>query len=198
MVQVLRTCKLFRTYDFFGEINNRNNCTKRFAHIRTFRPTHSANYKTIKIIKKMKNKIFKTNNDWTGVITRLTIGLILFPHGAQKMLGMFGGYGFTGTMGFFTDTMNLPWIIGFLVIIIEFIGALSLIAGFASRIWSALTIILFLGIIFTSHLHNGFFMNWFGNQKGEGYEYHLLIVGLAIATLINGSGKYSVDERLVK
>lgn len=146
----------------------------------------------------MKNKIFKTNNDWTGVITRLTIGLILFPHGAQKMLGMFGGYGFTGTMGFFTDTMNLSWIIGFLIIIIEFIGALSLIAGFASRIWSALTIILFLGIIFTSHLHNGFFMNWFGNQKGEGYEYHLLIVGLAVATLINGSGKYSVDERLVK
>ena len=198
MVQALRTSNISRTYDFFAEINNRNKFTKRFAHIRTFRPTHSANHKTIKIIKKMKNKIFKTNNDWTGVITRLTIGLILFPHGAQKMLGMFGGYGFTGTMGFFTDTMNLPWIIGFLVIIIEFIGALSLIAGFASRIWSALTIILFLGIIFTSHLHNGFFMNWFGNQKGEGYEYHLLIVGLAIATLINGSGKYSVDERLVK
>ena len=197
MVQALRSCKIFRTYDFFGEINNRNISTKRFAHIRTFGATHCTK-KIIKIIKKMKNKIFKTNNDWTGVITRLTIGLILFPHGAQKMLGMFGGYGFTGTMGFFTHTMNLPWIIGFLVIIIEFIGALSLIAGFASRIWSALTIILFLGIIFTSHLHNGFFMNWFGNQKGEGYEYHLLIVGLAIATLINGSGKYSVDERLVK
>ena len=198
MVQALRSCKLFRTYDFFGPLNNRTKSTKRFAQNRTFRATHCANHKTIKIIKKMKNKIFKTNNDWTGVITRLSIGLILFPHGAQKMLGMFGGYGFTGTMGFFTDTMNLPPIIGFLVIIIEFIGALSLIAGFASRIWSALTIILFLGIIFTSHLHNGFFMNWFGNQKGEGYEYHLLIVGLAIATLINGSGKYSVDERLVK
>ena len=198
MVLALRSCKLFRTYDFFGQLNNRTKSIKRFAQNRTFWTTHCANHKAIKIIKKMKNKIFKTNNDWTGVITRLTIGLILFPHGAQKMLGMFGGYGFTGTMGFFTDTMNLPSIIGFLVIIIEFIGALSLIAGFASRIWSALTIILFLGIIFTSHLHNGFFMNWFGNQKGEGYEYHLLIVGLAIATLINGSGKYSVDERLVK
>lgn len=146
----------------------------------------------------MKNLIFNTNNDLTGLITRLTLGLILFPHGAQKMLGMFGGYGFTGTMDFFTNTMHLPWIIGFLVIIIEFIGTVSLIAGFASRIWSALTIVLFLGIIFTSHLENGFFMNWFGNQKGEGYEYHLLIIGLSIATLINGSGKYSVDERLLK
>ncbi|MBI3136494.1 MAG: DoxX family protein [Bacteroidetes bacterium] len=146
----------------------------------------------------MKTKIFKTNNDWTGIVTRLTIGLILLPHGAQKMLGMFGGYGFSGTMDFFTGTMHLPWIIGFLVIIIEFIGALALIAGFASRIWSGFIILLFSGIIFTSHLDHGFFMNWFGNQKGEGYEYHLLVIGLSIATLINGSGKYSVDERLLK
>jgi putative oxidoreductase len=146
----------------------------------------------------MKNKIFNTNNDLTGLITRLTLGLILFPHGAQKMLGMFGGYGFGGTMGFFTGTLHLPWIIGFLVIIIEFVGSLSLIAGFASRIWSALTIILFIGIIFTSHIDNGFFMNWVGNQNGEGYEYHLLIIGLSLATLINGSGKFSVDEKIVK
>jgi putative oxidoreductase len=144
----------------------------------------------------MKNYLFNTNNDWTGLITRLTLGLILFPHGAQKMLGMFGGYGFSGTMGFFTGTLHLPWIIGFLVIMIEFVGALSLMVGFASRIWSALTIVLFIGIILTSHIDNGFFMNWFGNQQGEGYEYHLLYIGLALATLINGSGRYSIDEKL--
>jgi putative oxidoreductase len=141
----------------------------------------------------MKKLIFGTNNDWTGLITRLTIGLILFPHGAQKMLGLFGGYGFSGTMSFFTGTMHLPWLIGFLVIIIEFIGSLSLIAGFSSRIWSAIVIIQMIGIILTSHIDNGFFMNWFGTQKGEGYEYHLLVIGLAIATVANGSGKYSVD-----
>jgi putative oxidoreductase len=146
----------------------------------------------------MKNKIFNTNNDLTGLIIRLTIGLILFPHGAQKMLGLFGGYGFSGTMNFFTGTLHLPWIIGFLVIIIEFVGALCFIAGFASRIWSALTIVLFIGIIFTSHLDNGFFMNWFGNQKGEGYEYHLLVIGLSLATLVNGSGKYSADKLITK
>jgi len=144
----------------------------------------------------MKNNIFKTNNYWTGLITRLTIGLILFPHGAQKMLGFFGGYGFRGTMRFFTDNLRLPWIIGFFVIIIEFFGSLSLIAGFGTRIWALLITMLMLGIMITSHLNNGFFMNWFGNQKGEGYEYHILFIGLSLTSLINGSGKYSVDKAL--
>jgi len=144
----------------------------------------------------MKNKMFRTNNDWTGLVIRMTIGLILFPHGAQKMLGIFGGYGFSGTMGFFTGTMHLPWLIGFLVIIIEFIGSLSLIAGFASRLWSVLVIIEMLGAVITTHGNNGFFMNWAGNQKGEGFEYHLLLIGLALAILINGSGKFSVDEKI--
>ena len=146
----------------------------------------------------MKSLLFKTNNDWAGFIIRLTVGIILFPHGAQKMLGLFGGYGFSGTMSFFTNTIHLPWLLGFLVIIIEFIGTISLIIGFASRIWSVLTIILMLGIVFTSHLDNGFFMNWFGNQKGEGYEFHLLVIGLSLAAVINGSGKLSVDERIIK
>jgi putative oxidoreductase len=146
----------------------------------------------------MKNLIFKTNNDWTGLVLRLTVGIVLFAHGAQKMLGLFGGYGFSGTMGFFTDTMHLPWIIGFAVIMIEFFGAIFLVAGFASRISSLGVIGLMLGIIFTSHIPNGFFMNWYGSQPGEGYEYHLLMIGLAFATLINGSGKYSVDAAIEK
>jgi putative oxidoreductase len=144
----------------------------------------------------MKNLIFNTKSDFTGLILRLTLGIVLFPHGAQKMLGMFGGYGFSGTMGYFTETLHLPWLIGFLVIIIEFVGALALIAGFAGRIWSATIILLFLGIIFSAHLDHGFFMNWYGNQKGEGFEYHLLIVGLALAIIFNGSGKFSVDEKI--
>ena len=104
----------------------------------------------------MKQKIFSTNNDWTGLIIRLTIGLILFPHGAQKMLGIFGGYGFNGTMSFFTATLHLPWLIGFLVILIEFVGSISFIAGIGSRIWSVAIIILMVGIIFTSHIQMDF------------------------------------------
>ncbi len=144
----------------------------------------------------MKSLLFHSNNDLTGLITRLTLGLVVFPHGAQKMLGLFGGYGFSGTMNFFTGTLHLPWIVGFLVIIIEFFGAIGLIVGFASRIWSALMIFLFIGIIYTSHLENGFFMNWFGNQKGEGCEFHLLIIGLSLAVFVNGSGKYAIDRSI--
>ncbi|MBI3239671.1 MAG: DoxX family protein [Flavobacteriia bacterium] len=144
----------------------------------------------------MKQFIFNTNNNWSGFITRLTAGLILFPHGAQKMLGIFGGYGFNGTMGYFTDVLHLPWMIGFLVIFIEFVGAIALILGFVSRIWAASIIVLMLGIIFSSHIDNGFFMNWFGNQKGEGFEFHLLVIGLCAAILVNGSGKFSLDRKL--
>lgn len=138
-------------------------------------------------------KILFAGDDFTGLLLRLTAGIVIFPHGAQKMLGLFGGYGFNGTMGFFTDTLKLPWAIGFLVIVIEFIGALSLLAGFASRIWATLMVVLMTGIIVTSHLDNGFFMNWFGNQKGEGYEFHLLFIGISLALVVNGSGRYSVD-----
>jgi putative oxidoreductase len=145
----------------------------------------------------MKQKLFAANDDWTGLIARLTIGLVLFPHGAQKLLGIFGGYGFSGTMNFFAGTVHLPWIIGFLVIVIEFFGSLFLIAGCGSRIWSTLIIVLMIGIIVSSHVTNGFFMNWSGTNKGEGFEYHLLMIGLALSVLVNGSGKYSVDRGLV-
>jgi len=142
----------------------------------------------------MKNKIFNTNNDWTGLVIRLSIGLILFPHGAQQMLGIFGGCGFSGTIGFLTGTLHLPWPIAFLVIIIEFFGSIALVTGFASRLWSIAIVVIFIGTIFTAHIGNGFFMNWYGTQKGEGFEYALLVIGLSIATLINGSGKYSIDN----
>ncbi|HTH56630.1 MAG TPA: DoxX family protein [Cyclobacteriaceae bacterium] len=143
-------------------------------------------------------KLFETNSDWTGLITRLTIGIILFPHGAQKMLGWFGGYGFSGTMGFFTGALHLPWMVGLMVILIEFIGSISLIAGFASRFWASLIIVLMVGIIITSHVGNGFFMNWLGNQKGEGFEYHLLVIGLALSGVLIGSGRFSMDRLLMR
>ena len=146
----------------------------------------------------MINKILNTENRWGALVARLTLGIVLFPHGAQKMLGWFGGYGFTGTMDAFTTQMHLPWIVAFAVIMIEFLGSISLILGFTSRIWSLAIIGLFTGIIFTNHLEHGFFMNWFGNQAGEGYEYALLIIGLAISILINGSGKNALDTQLVK
>jgi len=143
-------------------------------------------------------KIFQTNESNASTIIRIVLRLILFPHGAQKMLGWFGGYGFNGTMGFLTGTAGLPWIMAFLVIAIEFFGSIALILGFATRVVAVGIISLFTGIIVTSHLQNGFFMNWYGNLKGEGYEFHLLIIGMAIALLVSGAGKWSVDYALQK
>lgn len=132
-----------------------------------------------------------------AITLRVLLGIVVFPHGAQKLLGWFGGYGFNGTMQYFTETVGLPWFIGFIVILLESVGALALIAGMGTRIIAGAYIILAAGIMFTSHLQFGFFSNWFGNQKGEGYEYFLLWIGMAIALMFIGGGQYAV-ERLVK
>ena len=145
-------------------------------------------------------KIFATNpNNWSALIARLALGITIFPHGTQKLLGWFGGYGFNGTMGFLTGQAHLPWIIALLVILIESVGALFLIFGFATRIAALAVIGNFLGILFTSIINNGFFMNW-GMQpnKGEGYEYFILLFGLALIALIAGGGKASIDAAIVK
>jgi putative oxidoreductase len=131
-------------------------------------------------------------------LARLTLGLVIFPHGAQKLLGLFGGYGFSATMDYFTTQMGLPGIMAFSVIMIEFFGSIFLILGLLSRIWALALSGMFVGIIFTTQLEHGFFMNWFGNQAGEGYEFSLLVIGLALTILINGSGKYSLDNLISK
>ncbi len=146
----------------------------------------------------MLNNILSAQNDYTGLILRLSLGGVILPHGAQKLFGLFGGYGFSGTMQFFTEVIHLPWLVGFGVIVLETLGALLLIAGFGSRILAALMALLMIGIIFSVHLENGFFMNWFGNQKGEGIEYFLLAIGLALGIVVNGGGIYSIDKLLSK
>jgi putative oxidoreductase len=142
--------------------------------------------------------LVQTDDGWTGVILRLTLGLVMLPHGAQKLLGWFGGYGFDGTMGYFTQKMGMPWIIAFLVIIAESFGSLALLAGFLTRFVAASLAVIMLGAITMVHLPYGFFMNWFGQQQGEGYEYHLMVIGIAAALLIIGSGRWSVDREVAE
>ncbi|MEP1032513.1 DoxX family protein [Ekhidna sp.] len=144
----------------------------------------------------MKTLIFKTSASYAPLVIRTVLGLIIFAHGIQKLFGWFGGFGFSGTMNFFTDVMHLPWIIGFLVIILESFGAIALIAGAATRIIAASYVILALGIVFTSHIQNGFYMNWIGSQAGEGYEFFLLWIGMAISLFITGAGIHSVDNKI--
>ena len=141
---------------------------------------------------------FHTDEAWSSLILRVTLGLVMLPHGAQKLLGWFGGFGFTGTMGFFTEQMHVPAAIAFLVIMGESFGALGLIAGFLTRFSAFGTLCIMLGAIFMVHLPNGFFMNWFGKQAGEGFEYHLLVIGMSVALMIAGAGRWSVDGAIAK
>ena len=146
------------------------------------------------------NKIIATNsNNWTALIARLALGLTIFPHGAQKLLGWFGGYGFTGTMGFFTGQVHLPYIVGLLFIFIEFFGSLFLIFGFLTRLSAIGFFVIYTGAILTVHAANGFFMNWnMEAGKGEGWEYFILLFGLSLIALIWGGGKASIDATLTK
>ena len=143
-------------------------------------------------------QLFHTDDGWTGLILRLTLGLVMFPHGAQKLLGWYGGFGFDGTMGFFTQTMGMPWLVAFLVIIGESFGSVALLAGFLTRFTAASFSVIMLGAITMVHLPHGFFMNWSGKQQGEGYEYHLLVIGIAIALLVTGAGRWSADRLIAE
>jgi putative oxidoreductase len=140
--------------------------------------------------------LFKTNDSFTPLIVRLTLGLVMFPHGAQKALGWFGGYGFSGTMHFFTAQMHIPALFAFLAIAAEFAGSIGLITGFLGRVSAFGITVTMLVATLMVHASNGFFMNWAGNQKGEGFEYHLLAIGLALVVIISGAGKWSTDRLL--
>jgi putative oxidoreductase len=141
-------------------------------------------------------KLMATSNDVLLTVVRLALGVVFFAHGAQKMLGWFGGYGFHGTMGFFTQQMGIPTPLAFLVICTEFFGGLGLIVGLLSRIAALGIIVEMLVAVAKVHIGNGFFMNWTGQQKGEGFEYHLLAITLGIVVLVKGAGALSLDRAL--
>ena len=138
-------------------------------------------------------RLFQTHDKFSYWVPRVILGCVMLPHGAQKLFGWFGGFGFTNTMTYFTQTAGLPWIIAFLIVMGESLGALGLILGFCTRLSALGLICIMVGAIITVHIPNGFFMNWFGKQAGEGFEYHLLVIGMSIPLLISGGGKYSVD-----
>lgn len=142
----------------------------------------------------MLKSLMQTEEDVGMLLVRLALGIVIFPHGAQKLLGWFGGHGFAATMEGLGRM--LPAAIVFLVIVIEFFGALGLVLGLLGRVAALGVLAVMLGAIFTVHLPNGFFMNWTDQQAGEGYEYHILAAAMALAVLIKGSGSLSVDRAM--
>jgi putative oxidoreductase len=144
----------------------------------------------------MVRKLFATDNNIATAILRMVLGVVFFAHGAQKMLGWFGGFGFSGTMGFFTGTMHVPAPLAFLAIAAEFFGGLGLILGFLTRIAAfgiAVNMVVAIGMV---HNAFGFFMNWSGAQKGEGFEYHLLVLAITAFLMIRGAGTFSIDRAI--
>ncbi len=140
----------------------------------------------------------RTEAHFAPTIARIVLGAAILPHGAQKLLGWFGGYGFSGTMNWFTQTMHVPWLLGFAAILAETLGGLALMAGFASRFAAGALGAVFVTAVALVHAQHGFFVNWFGNQKGEGVEYFVLGLALAAIVAVYGGGAASVDRAITR
>jgi putative oxidoreductase len=140
-------------------------------------------------------KFLATDDSLTLTIQRVLVAAVMFPHGAQKLFGWFGGYGFAGTLDFFA-TLGIPVVLGVLVILGESLGAIALAFGLLSRFTAFGISAAMLGALLMVHLPNGFFMNWFGNQSGEGIEFSLLMLGLSLPLVLRGGGRYALDSLL--
>jgi putative oxidoreductase len=135
-----------------------------------------------------------THADWVVGIARILLGIIFFGHGAQKMLGWYGGPGLANSVRAFTEHLHLPSTLAFLVIAGELFSGIGLIVGLFSRIAALVIALTMVGAIATVHFRFGLFLNWFGNQKGHGIEYHLLAIALALVVVVKGAGAFSVDR----
>ncbi|MEJ2699841.1 MAG: DoxX family protein [Desulfuromonadales bacterium] len=146
----------------------------------------------------MINALIKTDNDSAALVLRVLLGIVMFPHGAQKVLGWFGGYGLSGSLHYFTDTMGIPLAFAALAIAAEFLGSLGLLTGFLTRVAAFGLGVEMVVAALMVHIKNGFFMNWSGHQAGEGIEYHILVVAIAFALVIRGGGRWSIDRLLTR
>jgi len=146
----------------------------------------------------MFKKLINTDNDIVPLVLRVILGIVFYYHGMQKLTTMYGGYGFTGTMGFFTGKLGIPAVFAFLAIMAEGVGWAGLISGLLTRVAAFGITVNMIVAVYMLHWQNGIFMNWFGNQKGEGFEYHLLAIAIGIALIIKGGGALSLDRALSK
>ncbi len=146
----------------------------------------------------MIRRFFATDDGLAGTVLRVALGAIMFPHGAQKLLGWFGGRGYEATVQGFVNGQHIPEILAIAVIMAESVGAVALVAGFFTRLAAlAIGIDMTVAIILV-HWKNGFFMNWSGKAAGEGFEYHLLMIAIALALILKGGGRWSVDGTAAK
>lgn len=142
--------------------------------------------------------LLRTDASATRLFQRLVLAAVIFPHGAQKLLGWFGGHGFSATMQSLSGPGGLPWIVALLVVVAESVGSVALALGLLSRLSALGIAAVMLGAMVRVHVPNGFFMNWGGAQAGEGFEYHLLALALALPIVVLGGGRLSLDRYLLR
>ncbi|HZO28657.1 MAG TPA: DoxX family protein [Chloroflexota bacterium] len=145
----------------------------------------------------MIGRLIQTDRSYALLVLRVALAIMIFPHGAQKLLGWYGGAGFDGTMLFFA-TLGVPAVIALLVIVSDFFGSLALAVGFLGRVAAFGTTMVMLGAMVLVHGQYGFFLNWNGDQAGEGVQFHLLVLAVAVVLMVKGSGAWSVDRLLVR
>lgn len=143
-------------------------------------------------------RLFATNDDYALALARVVLGIIFFMHGAQQALGWFHGYGYHASMHFYTDGLGVPAVFACLAIMTMLFGGIALILGLLSRLAALGIFTVMLVAVLKVHLAVGFFMNWYGSQKGEGFEYHLLVFAIAILIMVKGAGALSVDRAIAK
>jgi len=148
-------------------------------------------------MKDLFQKLRQTDNNNASIILRISFFIMMFPHGAGKVFGIFGGFGFEKTMQHFTENMGIPYILALVAIAVEFLSSLLILVGYQTRI-NAFLLASVMFVAGTMHIGNGFYMNWFGQQAGEGFEFHILAVGMMLALTVLGGGKYSIDNQLNK
>lgn len=144
----------------------------------------------------MLRRLLRTGDDGAPLVLRVMLGAVFFPHGAQKALGWFGGHGLEATIQHFTTVMGIPYVMAVLVVAAEFLGAIALVLGLLTRFCAFGIFCVMAGAVYLVHLPHGFFMNWFGTQQGEGFEYHLLAMAIALALMLTGGGRWSLDRVL--
>ena len=145
----------------------------------------------------MLRDLFSTNPDWTLTIIRTILGVVFFAHGAQKLLGWFGGPGLKETMRTMHEYLGLPPLLAFASVATEFLGGVGLIVGLLSRVAAVGIGVTMLSAIVMVHGRNGLFMDWFGVRKNHGCEYHLLAIALVVVLVAKGSGAFSLDRVLL-
>lgn len=143
------------------------------------------------------HRLVATEDELGPTFARLALGIVLFPHGAQKLFGWFGGYGISGSIGYFND-LGIPNAISTVLVFVEVVASILLVTGTLTRIAAVLALGMMVGAIVLVHAPLGFFMNWYGDKPGEGFEFHILAIGLALVSLFAGAGKASVDRALME